>query len=162
MRLVLCDRYVTHSRHRTYTGGHRRTRRRFISRTGGTSRIPKDTRRHAITAARDRASEGGRGPDSQADSHSVGHRQPSANVSGSQLVTLHLARTSLDGGGRRKRGLQNRLWSSADVHPSSLSSAGVRFSRRGRPRTAKLEFGARGVAGGLSRLARRKRSQTVF
>jgi hypothetical protein len=61
-----------------------------------------------MTAARDRAFEGGRGPDSQADSHSVGHWQPSANVSGSKLSTLHLARTSQDTGGRQIRGLQNR------------------------------------------------------
>ena len=68
-----------------------------------------------MTAARDRAFEGGRGPDSEADSHSVGHWQPSANVSGSKLSTLHLPRTSQDIGGRQIRGLQNRLRGAAEA-----------------------------------------------
>jgi hypothetical protein len=82
-----------------------------------------------MTAARDRAFEGGRGPDSQADSHSVGHRQPSANVSGSELSTLHLPRTSQDIGGRQIGGLQNRLRGAAEaswvgsipIHPRHVS-----------------------------------------
>jgi hypothetical protein len=49
------------------------------------------------------ASEGGLGLDSQADSHSVGHWQPFANVN-----FFDLARTALDLGGHQKRGLQKR------------------------------------------------------
>ena len=50
-----------------------------------------------------------RGSDSQADSHSVGHWQPAVNVGGFRLVSVDLEHTSLDSGGRQKRGLQNRL-----------------------------------------------------
>src|SRR5437899_12520120 len=39
-------------------GGHRRTRRRFISSTGGTSRTPKDTREHGSARVRDREAPG--------------------------------------------------------------------------------------------------------
>lgn len=57
----------------------------------------------------DPATEPGRGFDSQADSHSVGRWQPSANVSGSGSLNLHLRWTVADADGHQKRGLQNRL-----------------------------------------------------
>lgn len=77
-------------------------------------------------AFQDRELDGGRGPDSQDDSHSVGQWQPSANVSGLRLPTFDLGQTSLDVGGCQKRGLQNRLGSSVDVRLSSLTTAYVR------------------------------------
>lgn len=78
---------------------------------------------------RDREALGGRGHDSQGDSHSVRRWQPSANGCGSRLVTFHHAQTLLDAGGRQKRGLQNRLGSSADVHTSSPLFGDVRRRR---------------------------------
>ena len=45
---------VTHSRNQADTRGHRRTRRRSNSSTGGTARTPWDTRGHAIVPVRDR------------------------------------------------------------------------------------------------------------
>src|SRR5260370_23307477 len=72
---------------------------------GGPRRARADTAQSRFGTVRLKEAD----PDSQADSHSVGHRQPSANVSGSQPSNLHLARTSLDTGGRQSRGLQNRL-----------------------------------------------------
>ncbi len=95
-----------------------------------TWREPRDTDGHAWCRFWDRAPEGGRGPDSQADSHSVGHWQPLTNVSGPQLTPLHLGRTSPDSGGCQKRGLQNREGSSADVCLSSLSSTNIHRCRR--------------------------------
>jgi len=70
------------------------------------------------------------GADSQVDSHSVGHWQLLANVSGYYLSTFHLARTSLDSGGRQNRGLQNRLRGAAEaswvrsipIHPRHFST----------------------------------------
>ncbi len=49
---------VTHSRNLGDTGGHRRTRRRLSSGTGGTTRTPQDTRGHGISAVRDREAPG--------------------------------------------------------------------------------------------------------
>jgi hypothetical protein len=49
---------VTHSRNQADTRGHRRTRRRSNSSTGGTARTPQDTRGHAIGPVRDREAPG--------------------------------------------------------------------------------------------------------
>ncbi len=49
---------VTHSRNQADTGGHRRTRRKSNSSTGGTARTPQDTRGHAIAPVRDREAPG--------------------------------------------------------------------------------------------------------
>ena len=86
----------------------------------------QDTTRRFVP---DRALEGGGGHDSQADSHSVAHRRPLANVSGSYPWTFQIRRTSPDVFGRQKRGLQNRLrgaveasWvSSILIHPRQIS-----------------------------------------
>jgi hypothetical protein len=118
----------TDSRNQADLGGHGRTPRH----TNELTRTPADPTgysRDATDTVRDRASQRGRALDSQADSHSVGHWQSSANMGGSSLVIFHLARTSVDVGGRQKRGLQNRLRSSADVRSSSRSSASVRCRR---------------------------------
>src|SRR6266545_4957400 len=53
-----CHSRVTHSRNQADTGGHRRTRRRSHSSTGGTSRTPQDTRGHGIARVRDREAPG--------------------------------------------------------------------------------------------------------
>lgn len=81
----------THSPNQADKRGHRRTRRRSSSSTGGTARTPQDTR-----PVRDRASKGCGGP----DSHSVGRWQPLANVRGSGIASFHLARTLVDIRGR--------------------------------------------------------------
>src|SRR5947209_6018099 len=96
--------------------------------TGGYWRTRRDTGGHDLRMVRDRASEGGRGPDSQADSHSVGYWQQSANVSGLLAAGFHLEWTSANVGGRQKRGLQNRLrgaveasWvGSIPIHPRQI------------------------------------------
>ncbi len=49
---------VTHSRNQADTRGHRRTRRRSNSSTGGTARTPQDTRGHAVAPVRDREAPG--------------------------------------------------------------------------------------------------------
>jgi hypothetical protein len=96
------------SRSQEDTGGHQGTRRPANLSTRGHSGNRQDTGGYDIRRVRDRAPRADRGSDSQADCHSVGLWQPSVNVSGSSLSTFHLAPTSLDGGGRQKRGLQNR------------------------------------------------------
>src|SRR5438105_6662615 len=49
---------VTHSRNQADTRGHRRTRKRSDSSTGGTARTPQDTRGHGIAPVRDREAPG--------------------------------------------------------------------------------------------------------
>ena len=78
-------------------------------------------------AVRDRASEAGRGSDSQADSHSVGHRQPLANVSGSWLLSLIL---------------RGRRWTLADVRNAVFKTAGSAKTSR-----APLLYVAAGMVG---------------
>jgi len=49
---------VTHSRNQADPRGHRRTRRRSNSSTGGTARTPQDARGHGIAPVRDREAPG--------------------------------------------------------------------------------------------------------
>src|SRR6266849_1599550 len=63
---------VTHSRNQADTRGHRRTRRRSNSRTGGTARAPQDTRGHAIAPVRDREAPGSNpGPPTKFELNSI-------------------------------------------------------------------------------------------
>ncbi len=103
-----CHSRVTHARNQADTGGHRRTRRRSSSSTGGTLRIPQDTRGHGIRSVRDRASKGGRGPDSQADSQLSEWQRMTAYDRGFNNAWLELRWTVVDAR-ERARGLQNRL-----------------------------------------------------
>ena len=50
--------HVTHSRNQADPRGHRRTRRRSNSSTGGTARTPQDPRGHGIAPVRDREAPG--------------------------------------------------------------------------------------------------------
>jgi len=53
-----CHSRVTHSRNQADIGGHRRTRRRSSSGTGGTLQTPQDTRGHGVAPVRDREAPG--------------------------------------------------------------------------------------------------------
>jgi hypothetical protein len=89
------------------------------------------------TCNQDRAPKAERGSDGQVDSHSVGRWQPSANVSGSRLLTLHLARTSVDNGGRQK---------TQSSKPRAVGGLARLLSRPGRP-AAGQERPASAIAG---------------
>jgi len=132
-----CHRFVTHSRNQEDTEVPRRTRRPSNLSTEGHWRNQRDRGGHDVRRVRDRASEGGSGPDSQADSHSVGHWQLLANVGGIGALDFDLRRTSAEGSACQKRGLQNRgewgsrrlpckrrSYSNADSKPWHLAALG--------------------------------------
>ncbi len=83
--------------------------------TGGHRRNLWDTGGHDVRKVRDRATPllprvmSARGFDSHDDSQLCDQRRTSMDVSGQWIRHFDLGRMSVDGSGRQKRGLQNRL-----------------------------------------------------